>query len=945
MDKLTAIKIKYDDGTYSDEIPIRALAENVEWDDTHTLMDVLGSVDVDITGTIQDQISQLFNEKINYTQLNNYVASQLNIDVTTWLENNVDPVGSAVVVDKSLNIEGAAADAKEVGNLIRYDNAYSLTPTVDRTNAIISNGVSFVYNTNTNKWLVNRISPYEQAAALIIIRGDQGFNNGMVAGGTYGLSFSSTSINITARCYAYHNNILDEEPFFETFSTDYVQFVIPSNATGVQVRVHVQSGVNPDNDQVSISVLNTKTNTIITKDIHLLNEMLFDNARLFTSELLPTFVLGTINLQTGSAGAPSTNRIYESEFIKENGLTFIRVKDDAEITFRFYSEANPNSYVGYTHFLTGFINVTNLVKTYNAHYYRIVVRYKNNADINNVQQLAKKLTIVGIPDNDAKILKLVLEPGNYGVPFPGFTESSTRCRHKYLIPVCDGLKINADSGYYFSTRWFDEKLNYIGGDNDWCSGSREISKMLQKDVFYILIAFKDSYNSTMTPNKLIDIAEHVSIYITNYKDDQKYKVTLSTSVMKQGITDNEVITPTVCAVKYKHVSGKQDVPIGWLFRDNQEPFNFYWSNDGSNMEFLFAWDKTVTDTGNREPLEYAFIITYEGDIVCVFRGEYAYVKGVRGSGLRQNPIVYKHDDYSHPVTIEFSSIKPISGVMDTGYYVEQGTIYIAEYTRFGHDYAYVWRVTEPYYNTSDWEIIKSFQVSGNQQGFKHCHNIDRDPYTGILWLTTGDVPPTDPQYVGTPGIYYSIDNGDTWTTLLEGSEKNCRQLNFIWTKDYVYWASDTPEYELHYFIRTKRDANGIIDVSSMEDVFHFFTRTATYYLCYSDNPHGILCLQHWDNATTSPINFYFWSIDDEKMYVVGRVDGVTEGYTGFRVDAINCYPAANNIGYLCGFSLNPGNLNIPGNKYVPSIVGGGYAVRDSDNIGLINNLIIKIESA
>ena len=59
MDKLVAIKIKYDDETYSDEIPISALAENVEWDNTHTLVDVLGSVDVDVTGTIQGQINDL----------------------------------------------------------------------------------------------------------------------------------------------------------------------------------------------------------------------------------------------------------------------------------------------------------------------------------------------------------------------------------------------------------------------------------------------------------------------------------------------------------------------------------------------------------------------------------------------------------------------------------------------------------------------------------------------------------------------------------------------------------------------------------------------------------------------------------------------------------------------------------------------------------------------
>ena len=116
MDKLTAIKIKYYDGTYSDEIPVSVLSKNVEWDSTHTLVDILGSIDVDATGTIQDQISRLFNEKVSITQLNNYVASQLNTDVANWLNNNVDPVGSAVIVDKTLTIEGAAADAKKTGD-------------------------------------------------------------------------------------------------------------------------------------------------------------------------------------------------------------------------------------------------------------------------------------------------------------------------------------------------------------------------------------------------------------------------------------------------------------------------------------------------------------------------------------------------------------------------------------------------------------------------------------------------------------------------------------------------------------------------------------------------------------------------------------------------------------------------------------------------------------
>ena len=118
MDKLTAIKIKYKDGTYSDQIPVSVLGENVEWDATHTLVDILGSIDVDITGTIQDQISQLFNEKVSASAMQDYVTNSMPTYITNWLNTNVNPVGSAVVVDSSLTVSGAAADAKVTGDRI-----------------------------------------------------------------------------------------------------------------------------------------------------------------------------------------------------------------------------------------------------------------------------------------------------------------------------------------------------------------------------------------------------------------------------------------------------------------------------------------------------------------------------------------------------------------------------------------------------------------------------------------------------------------------------------------------------------------------------------------------------------------------------------------------------------------------------------------------------------
>lgn len=68
--------------------------------------------------------------------------------VTTWLTEHVDPVGSAVVVDDTLTIQGAAADAKKTGDEIsglkedlREYNAVNLLPHLS-DQAISSSGVT-----------------------------------------------------------------------------------------------------------------------------------------------------------------------------------------------------------------------------------------------------------------------------------------------------------------------------------------------------------------------------------------------------------------------------------------------------------------------------------------------------------------------------------------------------------------------------------------------------------------------------------------------------------------------------------------------------------------------------------------------------------------------------------------------------------------------------------
>ena len=60
MDKLKSIKIKYQDGTYSDEIPIGVSVENVDYNDTKTLKQVLN---LDVTkGTVEERLNKQSND-------------------------------------------------------------------------------------------------------------------------------------------------------------------------------------------------------------------------------------------------------------------------------------------------------------------------------------------------------------------------------------------------------------------------------------------------------------------------------------------------------------------------------------------------------------------------------------------------------------------------------------------------------------------------------------------------------------------------------------------------------------------------------------------------------------------------------------------------------------------------------------------------------------------
>ena len=85
-------------------------------------LDVQEELNKKIDSMVQDGTFEALLHKTFDAQINQQAANA----TTAWLVANVTPTGSAVVVDKSLTIEGAAADAKETGKaLIGSINVYN----------------------------------------------------------------------------------------------------------------------------------------------------------------------------------------------------------------------------------------------------------------------------------------------------------------------------------------------------------------------------------------------------------------------------------------------------------------------------------------------------------------------------------------------------------------------------------------------------------------------------------------------------------------------------------------------------------------------------------------------------------------------------------------------------------------------------------------------------
>ena len=525
----------------------------------------------------------------------------------------------------------------------------------------------------------------------------------------------------------------------------------------------------------------------------------------------------------------------------------------------------------------------------------------------------------------------------------GLMVASTTQLGSDMFEIGERCIINCENpNFVYKVCLYDENSNFVGiygTASEWLAGETTVKGKYAR--------LKVKYTDGRSLTGWVDTIRS-SISIIRYGDERTLKKAKFSAIPSPDPATIESPDPrflTMCATKTRYAANKIPVTIGWLYRTNAEPYKFYYSSGvPDRLEYLFTWDKTATYNGSADPMKYAIGITQEGDIICVARGEYL--------GARYNPTVYPHDDLENPVVVDFgSSAKPTGWLQNDGFYAgDDGFFCFGEYTRPALVTTSIWKVETPYTSKDSWSIKKTFTLSGsNVEGMKHTHNVDRDPFTGLMYASTGD-DETGAKFL------FSDDEGDTWTVFLEtndGSgitniEKYCRQLNFIWTREYIYWATDSRMAQSHCLFRATRLQNGLLDVQNIETLYTFPSdRTATYHICYLPNPKGFLLLNRYDLRDKCPMDVFFYDLDAGEMQNIGTLGNLsatltTGCYLGFRCDAVSHYPYYSGNKIICGFALSPNNMQIYNNVYSSQTETFGYAQSDADNDGKVNNIVIEV---
>ncbi len=143
------------------------------------------------------------------------------------------------------------------------------------------------------------------------------------------------------------------------------------------------------------------------------------------------------------------------------------------------------------------------------------------------------------------------------------------------------------------------------------------------------------------------------------------------------------------------------------------------------------------------------------------------------------------------------------------------------------------------------------------EGVRHIHGVYYDPYTGAVWVTTGDQDEES-------ALWNSDDHFRSLHKIVGGSQ-DTRAVQLLFTENFVYFASDSP-HERNHICRLDRKSGRIEKLQEVESSVFYGTKVGER-LFFSTI------------AEPSPVN------ETEKVVIWGSMEGENwKPFTEFKKD-------------------------------------------------------------
>ena len=524
--------------------------------------------------------------------------------------------------------------------------------------------------------------------------------------------------------------------------------------------------------------------------------------------------------------------------------------------------------------------------------------------------------------------------------------STTRIHTLDFTPFDDDIIVEVGSNIKWSSRFYSAGGSLNHADDVWTTKNGIIKKTRATDYSIRLnIAYKN--DSTITPNDEI----YVKIYNANKEITDKTlskagKIADAQATGEAIINLNAAVTAgssmignaSIRAAKTLNFADGTPPLIDWYLIQTVDS-KFYRTKDFIKKEYLFT-TRNSGMTGYVSDWSCAILPNNDVLFVADAAGLSTSVNGRLSDANRINPIIFlASENYEKAHIIDFgSSLKPCGWLNNVGFCtLPNGDMVFAEYTRGTVKTANVWKIsgdaTDPENWTVTWSVNIIDTMDTSTPGTKHCHEVMYDFFTGVLYFGTGDS-------ASGSNNFYSTDNGDTWNALYGNDRNRCRRLNFIFTEDKVYWASDSYQEDSHHFFVAERDNNGIIDVENATEISLISGNGQACYGCvYLKSMNLIVMMDRIDVPVTKKLDWYCYDLETETVEKIGEIGSANNTLTalGFRCRFMDFYPVGNEI--ITGFSPRTTSANEDTNQ---NKLCGNQGGSSGDGSTRINNLLLYV---